>query len=273
MALPFTFQAQTIIAEGRTSQIDVDRIRNWLQTSMLPQLQDEFIAIFLISSENKVDKTKQIIEAYFRIKNGFPHIFNNIDVHSEQIKNIQKVLGLCIVPNRMDTNSVVICAKLIDTNYRSFELIAALKLSFSHLHLMQIENPPNDCVLVFDMKGVGFMHMTCLKMEVVVTYLKYIQEALPLKIRAIHILNSNYIFSRILDLFKMFMKSELLTLFHTHSSGMKLEKFHEEWVPAACLPKEYGGEVSFEKLMNQTKKGIKEIQPFLDAEEQLRKCI
>ena len=134
------------------------------------------------------------------------------------------------------------------------------------------------------------MHMTCLKMEVVVTYLKYIQEALPLKIRAIHILNSNYIFSRILDLFKMFMKSELLTLvkltkvvfafhrvlllqFHTHSPGMKLEKFHEEWVPAAYLPKEYGGEVSFEKLMNQTKKGIKEIQPFVDAEEQLRKYI
>ena len=91
MALPFAFQAQTIIAEGRTSQSDVNTIRGWLRTTSLPLLQDEFIVIFLISSENKIDKAKQIIEAYFKVKNGYPNVFNNIDLESEPIKNIQKV--------------------------------------------------------------------------------------------------------------------------------------------------------------------------------------
>ncbi|KAJ3652521.1 hypothetical protein Zmor_018477 [Zophobas morio] len=273
MALPFAFQAQTIIAEGRTSQSDVNTIRGWLRTTSLPLLQDEFIVIFLISSENKIDKAKQIIEAYFKVKNGYPNVFNNIDLDSEPIKNIQKVAGVCILPNRIDNKSVVVFGKLTDTNYRNVELLPLIKLCFMYVHMVQIEDPPSDIVAVVDMQGVGFMHLTCIKMEPVLAFLKFIQEGLPLKIRAAHILNTNYIFYRALNLFKRFIGTEILKLVHPHSSDMKLEHFHEEWVPASCLPKEYGGEVPFEQLVSRTQKDNKKMQPFLDAEEKLRKCL
>ncbi|XP_063924339.1 alpha-tocopherol transfer protein-like [Zophobas morio] len=273
MALPFSFKAQTIIAEGKTSQIAVDTIRDWLQTTSLPLLQDEFIVIFLISSENKIDKAKQIIEAYFRIKNGYPKIFNNIDLNSEPIKNIQKVAGVCILPNRIDNKSVVVFGKLTDTNYRNVQLLPAIKLAIMYIHMVQIDDPPSDIVAVVDMEGVGFMHLTCIKMDLALAYLKFIQEALPLKIRAAHVLNTNYIFYRGLNLFKRFINSEILKLVHPHPSGMKLEKFHEECVPASCLPKEYGGEIPFEQLVSRTQKESKKMQSFLDAEEKFRKCL
>ena len=56
------------------------------------------------------------------------------------------------------------------------------------------------------------MHLTCIKMEPVLAFLKFIQEGLPLKIRAAHILNTNYIFYRALNLFKRFIGTEILKL-------------------------------------------------------------
>ena len=59
---------------------------------------------------------------------------------------------------------------------------------------------------------IGFMHLTCLRMSSVISYLKYVQDGVPLKIRDVHILNCNYVFDRAIDLFKMFIKSELMKI-------------------------------------------------------------
>ena len=51
-----------------------------------------------------------------------------------------------------------------------------------------------------------------------------------------------------------------------------MENFHKNFVPASYLPEEYGGDLaSFDEIMKETQKEISQMQPFFDAEEQLRK--
>ena len=92
MALPFQFKAETVISEKRTTQEALDTIKNWLKETTLPKIQDEFIILFLISCENDIDVTKKAIEAYFRIKNEVPQIFDNYDVSGEELKSIMDVM-------------------------------------------------------------------------------------------------------------------------------------------------------------------------------------
>ena len=92
MSLPFRFTPKSIIADGRTTQSHIDTIKNWLNATTLPQLQEEFITLFLISCNNDIDATKGTIEGYFKIKKGAPQIFDNCNLDSEELKNIQKVM-------------------------------------------------------------------------------------------------------------------------------------------------------------------------------------
>jgi hypothetical protein len=54
------------------------------------------------------------------------------------------------------------------------------------------------------------MHLTCLKIGMVKTYMDFIQQAVPLKIQAIHILNTSFAVDKAIAAARMFMKSDLM---------------------------------------------------------------
>jgi hypothetical protein len=56
-----------------------------------------------------------------------------------------------------------------------------------------------------------------------------------------------------------------------HPPSMSMEEFHREWIPASCLPEEYGGMLSsVEKLNQKTIEQFRELIPFFEAEQKLR---
>lgn len=56
------------------------------------------------------------------------------------------------------------------------------------------------------------MHLTRIRMGNVKDFLQFVQEAVPIKLKAIHVLNSVYFIDKILGLVKPFMKKELFKL-------------------------------------------------------------
>lgn len=56
------------------------------------------------------------------------------------------------------------------------------------------------------------MHLTRLKIDIAKIFLEYMQDAMPLKIQKIHILNANTVFKKVLAVAKMFMHSEMMKL-------------------------------------------------------------
>lgn len=94
-------------------------------------------------------------------------------------------------------------------------------------------------IVIMDLKGLSFRHF--LKVVGCITtarfYLKYLQEASPIRIIQINIVNPSSIVDRIFSLLKPFMKKELLDVLQIHST---LETLHDR-IPIELLPVEYGG--------------------------------
>ncbi|XP_063924425.1 retinaldehyde-binding protein 1-like isoform X2 [Zophobas morio] len=251
MSLCYKFEAKTLIKEGRVSQNDVEEIKIWLQTTSIPQLHDELIALFLLSCQNDVASTQATIKQHFKIKGDAPEFFTERNVDSEVLKKAMNVIVCCSIPKRMSDNTVIHFFKLTDTNYKNFDLVASMKLSLMLLDVSQRYNPPNQLIVVIDMKGSTFMHLTCLKIMAVKKFIDFMQEAMPLRIHKIHILNANYIFDKALAIAKVFMNAELLSQIIPHSPKMTMEEFHRDCIPAAYLPAEYGGNLPSCDELNQ----------------------
>ena len=92
MTLPFQFNVKTIIEDGRITESDISAIKIWLQTTSLPPLQEQFIVLFLLACSNDLVSVKITIEAYFKIKNEAPQIFNNCDLENTDMKKILRVV-------------------------------------------------------------------------------------------------------------------------------------------------------------------------------------
>lgn len=56
------------------------------------------------------------------------------------------------------------------------------------------------------------MHLTRLKIGAIRKYMQFVQEAFPLQIKAIHILNAVYFFDKIMAILKTVMSSHLIDL-------------------------------------------------------------
>jgi hypothetical protein len=56
----------------------------------------------------------------------------------------------------MPNNTVINFFKLTDTNYRNFNLVVSMKLAFMLLDVNQRTNPPEQVIVLMDMKGVSF---------------------------------------------------------------------------------------------------------------------
>ncbi|EFA04969.1 clavesin-1 [Tribolium castaneum] len=271
MVLPYEYKAQTIVDEGRTSHALIQEVKNWLSTTDFPQLQDESIVLFLLSCQNNVEETQKTIRAFFKIKSESPDIFQNRDMDDEVLQRAMKVVTCVSIPTRLSNNQTVIhFFKLNDTNYRNFDLITSMKLAFMVIDISQRRNPPSDLIVVIDMKGATLMHLTCIKLGAIKKFIDFLQEAMPLRIQQIHVLNANYIFDKALAIGRVFMKNELMEMIHAHSPKLSMDEIYEKCVPAACLPKEYGGELpTCEELNRRTVEQFRELKKFFEAEEML----
>lgn len=65
---------------------------------------------------------------------------------------------------------------------------------------------------IFDMKGYSLKHLTKTVLSTLRCYMKYTQEAHPVKLRQIHVINCSPFLDRILMLVKPFIKSEVFKL-------------------------------------------------------------
>lgn len=77
-------------------------------------------------------------------------------------------------------------------------------------------------------------------------YMKFLQEAVPMKIVESHIINPSAVVHRMFSLFKPFIKQELLDSFFFHQD---LESLYKR-IPRELLPVEWGGnkEISIEEV-------------------------
>lgn len=64
-------------------------------------------------------------------------------------------------------------------------------------------------IFLFDMTGVRLGHLTRLSINSIRMFFEYLQEGLPVRLKAIHVLNAVWFMDKFLALIRPFMKQEL----------------------------------------------------------------
>ncbi|XP_050674632.1 retinaldehyde-binding protein 1-like [Leptidea sinapis] len=122
--------------------------------------------------------------------------------------------------------------------------------------------------LVLNFANYTFGHITKIDLRNIQLMTFYLQEAIPLKLKRIHILNASSTIDRLVSLTKPFLKSELLKCLHIYSDGIAALHNH---IPAQHFPKDVGGEY---KTLNECKdvilKKLRENAAFFAAESKKR---
>lgn len=145
------------------------------------------------------------------------------------------------LPEKTPDNYNVSIIRLIDDDADKIifnDLIKAFYLG-GDLRLVTTDEIWSDGEIpVFDMNNVTLRHLTKVVFQTLRLFMKYSQEAHPVVVRQIHVVNCSSLLNRIMVIVKPFLKTEVAERIHTHLPGSKtIFKFISEEI----FPKEYGG--------------------------------
>lgn len=135
-----------------------------------------------------------------------------------------------IMPERTKDCCDVVIYKLVDDNYSNYNLIAALKVIMMTLDAAIYNHASDGFIAVFDLEKVtqnfkflknkkiiiifqmGLMHLTKMKISTLTKTFHYLQEALPVKLKEIHIINVSSIVEKIMTMLKPLLKENLFKM-------------------------------------------------------------
>ncbi|KAK9499227.1 hypothetical protein O3M35_002304 [Rhynocoris fuscipes] len=195
--------------------------------------------LFLHSNYHSVEKTKNTIESYFVVRAENPELFCNWDLAT--LDNAFQLYTMATIPKTTPEGYRVLLYRLNDTDPSKFVFQEAMRafFAFNDVQISEDGIIPGYVVL-FDMKGVQLGHLARVTtaLNLLRTFMVYIQECHPVRLKGVHVLNTASFMDKVLSLVKPFMQSELIQLLHLHGNMETLKKF----VPLEIMPEEYGGD-------------------------------
>lgn len=94
-------------------------------------------------------------------------------------------------------------------------------------------------------------HATRMSLSVAKKYLHFLQEAIPVRLKGLHVINTASFIDKILALIRPFVKKELISLVHFHTDMETVYPL----IPQKLFPKEFGGKAdSILELHSKTTK-------------------
>lgn len=250
---------------------DIEHLSEWVKRQQhLPHIPERKLIALLHSCYYSLERTKKCIEKYCTFRAHAPEFFSNLDPCSTELENAWNIMDGVDLPNKdADGNRIILC-RMLDSDISKFSFESACKGFQMFLENVVNEDPTvAGYVFVPDMSTMSMALVTKSSISSIKKYLMYIQEALPLRMKKIHVINTLSFIDAIMTLVRPFMKKELTDMLEFHSG--KMENFYSH-VPKSLLPKDYGGDLPvFPELSELVKMKLKSNKEFF-KEVELLKC-
>lgn len=147
---------------------------------------------------------------YYKTKRGAPQLFNHRDPLSPAIQKCFKNLECFYLPKTSDGNSIVFL-RLQNDSSSNYDFDNANKTFFMTLDAcLSAHGPQSGLIMLFDMKHVGFGHMTKIKLKTQKAFIEYAQDALPANLKSIHVFNVSTLLQMIMAVLKPMMNAEVI---------------------------------------------------------------
>ncbi|XP_063929669.1 retinaldehyde-binding protein 1-like isoform X2 [Zophobas morio] len=248
---------------------DVEALMNWAKKQAhLPEINELQAILFLQSCYYKNEAAKNAIDTFFTTKTQHSELFKGKNPSSPLLKETIDNSLAVILPKKTPKGHTIVFLKLMETSTEKFHFVEHIKI-FDMVCMLQLhqEGTSEGYIIVADLKGAVFGHLTRVALAgpgVIKKFLLYLQEAMPLRLKELHFVNTVPFMDKILAMIKPFMKMEIMDMLHLHSNVDGLVKY----VPAECLPEDYGGSVESTTILHEkVKRLLSENADFFDWED------
>ncbi|XP_050353715.1 alpha-tocopherol transfer protein-like isoform X1 [Nymphalis io] len=266
------------------SQADFDHIKEWTQkldkSKYVPKdLSDKQLLLFYNACYGDVEKIKTCIEKYYHLRKNTPEIFDNRIINSDDLKPSVEALEFAVLPEQSCAGYDLIYHRLHYTEPSKYHFEPGCKLLFMTVDsCLSKRGPQPGHIFVFDMRGVRLGHLTRVSLSFqkdrqssLRKFFQYVQEAMPVRMREIHVFNTEPIVDKLLLLIKPFMDKKFFDMIKFHHKNADLEKFYGTVIPRSALPPDYGGTLpDTQTLHKKCMQNLKSLEPYFKAEEEQR---
>ncbi|XP_016948009.1 alpha-tocopherol transfer protein-like [Drosophila biarmipes] len=249
----------------------------------LPEKIEPIVMLrFLKCMAFDVERTKTLVELNYSMRNKHPHLFMDRNMEDEMTAKGLRVSDLLILPGVTPQGNKLLFFRMADLDPHTRNSVEETKIFFmmsdARFTMPDVERGTGsgeDYVLdeadiaqgdvqIVDIEGYTIRHLAYVSIFVLRIYMKFLQEAYPSRLRAMHVINCPSYLDRLISMMSPFLREEVRNMIKYHTEG--LESLYKE-VPRDMLPEEYGGKAgSVAELKARGVQSIKDKTAYLSDE-------
>ncbi|CAH2093611.1 unnamed protein product [Euphydryas editha] len=256
---------------AETKDQDLAHIKEWLKKE--PHLPDEFddqrLMTFLRGCKFSLEKCKRKLDMYFTMRSAVPEFFTERDVTRPELQEILKIVQMPPMPGLTPDGRRVIIMRGLDKDTQAPNVAHAFKLALmlGDVRLAEEKEGVAGDIYILDASVAMPNHFAKLTPTLVKKFLVCVQEAYPVKLKQVHIINISPLVDKIVNFVKPFLKEKIRERIFIHSDVNDLYKY----VPQEMLPSEYGGKAgSMNDLHDAWVKKLEEYKDWFADQEQYK---
>ncbi|KAF7281596.1 alpha-tocopherol transfer protein-like [Rhynchophorus ferrugineus] len=254
-----------------TRESDLQHIKEWLlKQPHLPDTWDEErLMTFLRGCKFSLEKTKRKLDMYFTMRTACPEFFFNRDITSPELQKIAKLGTVPPLPGLTPDGKrvVVLRGKDKDVDTPPLEDIAKLVLMIGDVRLAAEEVGVAGDVYILDASVATATHFSKVSPSMAKKFLVCVQEAYPVKLKEVHVVNVSPLIETIVQWVKPFLKEKIRNRIHLHSNYESLHKA----IPKEILPEEYGGTAgTLQEFHDAWMKKLEEYGPWFKSQDDIK---
>ncbi|KAJ8684227.1 hypothetical protein QAD02_020019 [Eretmocerus hayati] len=211
-----------------------------------PLDNDAWLIRFLRPCKYYPESALKLVKNYYSFKVKHSNVYDGLKPSREE--NIFKHNILTVLPNRDQHGRRILIIELGKKwKHNEVTLDEVFKGCVLYLEAAMIEPTSQiaGAVVIFDMDGLSLPQTMQFTPPFAKRIVDWLQDAVPLRIKNIHIVNQPYIFNMVFALFKPFLREKLKSRIIFHGKDRKSLHKH---VSPKCLPECYGGTLQIPRV-------------------------
>ncbi|XP_055636926.1 alpha-tocopherol transfer protein-like isoform X2 [Toxorhynchites rutilus septentrionalis] len=216
---------------------------------VVPLDNDDWMVRFLRPCKFYPQSAFELIQRYYQFKVKHFDMYNDLSPSREA--NIFNQNILAVFPNRDQLGRRILLLELGKTwKHKEVSLDEVFKgcVLFLEAAMLEPETQVNGAVVIFDMDGLSMQQAWQFTPPFAKRIVDWLQDAVPLRVKGIHIINQPKIFNVVFALFKPILREKLRNRIVFH--GTDRESLYKH-ISKECLPPCYGGTVDAPRVQGE----------------------